>query len=77
MMAQREYEQSSRMSEKPLQETKGYNHATDPVYNNVGHAGLWHKNNRNFSDMENNYGAFAYTRENAMSQAYCDEEMVM
>lgn len=67
MLAQREYEQSAKET---------YNQATDPVYNSSS-SGLWQKNG-SISDMENNYGAYAYAREYGFPQpAYGDEEMVM
>jgi hypothetical protein len=71
MMAKRDYEQSAK-TENPLQETSKYNQATDPVYN----GGLWQKNVGSVSDMENQYGAYAYAREYGM-QPHADEEMVM
>lgn len=70
MLARREYEQSAKES--------SYNQATDPVYNSTGGNGLWQKNVGSISDMENNYGAFAYAREYGFQQPmYADEEMVM
>lgn len=70
MLARREYEQSAKDS--------SYNQATDPVYNSAGSNGLWQKNVGSISDMENNYGAFAYAREYGFQQPmYADEEMVM
>lgn len=70
MLAKREYEQSAK--------EPSYNQATDPVYNNTGGNGLWQKNVGSISDMENNYGAYAYAREYGFQQpAYADEEMVM
>lgn len=69
MLAKREYEQSAKES--------GYNQATDPVYNSTAGNGLWQKND-SISNMENNYGAFAYAREYGFQQPmYADEEMVM
>jgi|SRR5690242_1547387 len=69
MLAKREYEQSAKET--------NYNQATDPVYNNTGGNGLWQKND-SISNMENNYGAFAYAREYGFQQpVYADEEMVM
>lgn len=70
MLARREYEQSAKES--------NYNQATDPVYNNTTSNGLWQSNAGKISDMENNYGAFAYAREYGFQQPmYADEEMVM
>lgn len=70
MLAKREYEQSAKES--------NYNQATDPVYNSAGQNGLWQKNVGSISDMENNYGAYAYAREYGFQQPmYADEEMVM
>ncbi|KAF3005986.1 hypothetical protein E8E13_010423 [Curvularia kusanoi] len=70
MLAKREYEQSAKET--------SYNQATDPVYNNTGNSGLWQKNVGSISDMENNYGAYAYAREYGFQQPmYADEEMVM
>ncbi len=70
MLAKREYEQSAKES--------SYNQATDPVYNSTGGHGLWQKNTDSISNMENNYGAFAYAREYGFQQPmYADEEMVM
>jgi hypothetical protein len=70
MLARREYEQSAK--------EPSYNQATDPVYNSTGSNGLWQKNVGSISDMENNYGAFAYAREYGFQQPmYADEEMVM
>lgn len=70
MLAQREYEQSAKES--------NYNQATDPVYGSTGSNGLWQNNVGSISDMENNYGAFAYAREYGFQQPmYADEEMVM
>ncbi|KAI8935721.1 hypothetical protein NX059_007241 [Plenodomus lindquistii] len=79
MMAQREYEESARKEkEKAAREAAQYNHATDPVYNQTANnGGLWQKNVGSVLDMENNYGAFAYARENAFQPMYADEEMVM
>lgn len=75
LMAQREYEASSaQTSDTPLRETNKYNHATDPVYNTNNNNGLWQKNVGSISDMENNYGAFAYARENGF---YQDDEMML
>ena len=71
MLAKREYEQSA--AKEP-----SYNQATDPVYNSTGGNGLWQKNVGSISDMENNYGAYAYAREYGFQQPmYADEEMVM
>jgi hypothetical protein len=71
MLAKREYEQSA--VKEP-----SYNQATDPVYNNAGGNGLWQTNVGGISDMENNYGAYAYAREYGFQQPmYADEEMVM
>lgn len=67
MMAQREYEKSAQA------EAPKYNQATDPVYA----GGLWQKNVGSVSDMENQYGAYAYARDYGMQYAYGDEEMVM
>ncbi|KAF2624385.1 hypothetical protein BU25DRAFT_160585 [Macroventuria anomochaeta] len=70
MLARREYEQSAK--------EPSYNQATDPVYNNTASNGLWQKNVDSISDMENNYGAFAYAREYGFQQPmYADEEMVI
>ena len=70
MLAKREYEQSAKDS--------SYNQATDPVYNSTGSNGLWQQNVGSISDMENNYGNFAYAREYGFQQpTYADEEMVM
>ncbi|KAF3032538.1 hypothetical protein E8E12_003456 [Didymella heteroderae] len=70
MLAKREYEQSAK--------EPSYNQATDPVYNSSNGNGLWQKNVGSISDMENNYGAFAYAREYGFQQPmYADEEMVM
>ncbi|KAJ4380341.1 hypothetical protein N0V86_004652 [Didymella sp. IMI 355093] len=73
MLAKREYEQSAK--------EPSYNQATDPVYNNSNSSssnGLWQKNVGSISDMENNYGAYAYAREYGFQQPmYADEEMVM
>ncbi|KAH7402150.1 hypothetical protein DE146DRAFT_609901 [Phaeosphaeria sp. MPI-PUGE-AT-0046c] len=71
MMARREYEKSAE-TETTKSSTK-YNQATDPVYN----GGLWQKNVGSVSDMENQYGAYAYARDYGMQHAYGDEEMVM
>ncbi|KAL1645651.1 hypothetical protein SLS61_008211 [Didymella pomorum] len=69
MLAKREYEQSAEPS---------YTQATDPVYNSSNSNGLWQKNVGSISDMENNYGAYAYAREYGFQQPmYADEEMVM
>lgn len=71
MLAKRDYEQSAR--------EPGYHHATDPVYNSSSSSsnGLWQKS-ANVSEMENNYGAYAYAREYGFQQpVYADEEMVM
>ncbi|KAF3041233.1 hypothetical protein E8E11_003413 [Didymella keratinophila] len=69
MLAKREYEQSAEPS---------YKQATDPVYNSSNSSGLWQKNVGSISDMENNYGAYAYAREYGFQQPmYADEEMVM
>ncbi|KAJ4370449.1 hypothetical protein N0V83_004967 [Neocucurbitaria cava] len=76
MMARREYDESAR-ADNHLKETKNYNQATDPVYNAVGNNGLWQKNVGSILDMENNYGAFAYARENNFQPTRPDEEMVM
>jgi exonuclease VII large subunit len=76
MMARREYEESAR-AENALKESNKYNQATDPVYNNTGNHGLWQKNVGSISDMENNYGAYAYAREYGLQAGYGDEEMVM
>ncbi|EDU41767.1 hypothetical protein PtrSN002B_002450 [Pyrenophora tritici-repentis] len=75
MMARREYEESMR-ADTPVEEMK-YNQATDPVYNNTGNNGLWQKQVGSVSDMENNYGAYAYRREYGLDVSYGDEEMVM
>ncbi|KAF2854844.1 hypothetical protein T440DRAFT_464973 [Plenodomus tracheiphilus IPT5] len=79
MMARREYEESVREEkEKSAREASQYNQATDPVYNQtVNNGGLWQKNAGSVLDMENNYGAFAYARENNFQSVYADEEMVM
>ena len=77
MMARWEYDESARATENPLKETNNYNQATDPVYNAVGNNGLWQKNVGSILDMENNYGAFAYARENNFQSTHPDEEMVM
>lgn len=77
MMAQREYEKSAKAAENSLKESTKYNQATDPVYNSAGSSGLWQKNVGSVMDMENNYGAFAYARENGFPPMYADEEMVM
>lgn len=77
MMAQREYEKSAQASENLLKDSNKYNQATDPVYNSTGSNGLWQKNVGSILDMENNYGAFAYARENSFQPLYADEEMVM
>lgn len=70
MLAKREYEQSAKEAT--------YHPATDPVYNSASTSGLWQKNVGSISDMENNYGAFAYAREYGFQQPmYADEEMVM
>jgi len=70
MLAKREYEQSAK--------EPSYNQATDPVYNSSNSNGLWQKNVGSISDMENNYGAYAYAREYGFQQPmYADEEMVM
>lgn len=70
LMARREYEDSARGANT-------YSSATDPVYNSASNGGgLWQKNVGSVLDMENNYGAFAYSRENNF-QPYADEEMVM
>ncbi|KAJ4333655.1 hypothetical protein N0V95_009371 [Ascochyta clinopodiicola] len=70
MLAQRDYEQSAKQP--------NYHSATDPVYNSAGGSGLWQKNVGSISDMENNYGAYAYAREYGFQQpSYADEEMVM
>jgi hypothetical protein len=72
MLAKREYEQSAK--------EPSYNQATDPVYNNSNSSssGLWQKDVGSMSDMENNYGAYAYAREYGFQQPmYGDEEMVM
>jgi hypothetical protein len=74
MMAKREYEESAR-AEGALKESNKYNQATDPVYNSNN--GLWQKNVGALSDMENNYGAYAYAREYGLQAGYGDEEMVM
>lgn len=78
MMARREYEESAR-AEHALKESNKYNQATDPVYNNMsaGNNGLWQKNVGSISDMENNYGAYAFAREYGLQAGYGDEEMVM
>lgn len=77
MMAKREYEESARR-EKSLKQTQ-YSQATDPVYNQTDKygGGLWEKNVGSVMDMANNYGAFAYARENSFQSMYADEEMVM
>lgn len=77
MMAAREYEKSVQAAENSWKETSKYNQATDPVYANTGNNGLWQKNVGSVMDMENNYGAFAYARENGFQPMYADEEMVM
>lgn len=79
LMAQREYEASARASDPALKESTRYNQATDPVYNSsaAGTGGLWEKNVGSVMDMANNYGAFAYARENGFGAVYADEEMVM
>ncbi|KAF1845902.1 uncharacterized protein K460DRAFT_377238 [Cucurbitaria berberidis CBS 394.84] len=77
MMARREYEDSARPAENPLKESNKYNQATDPVYNSAGNNGLWQKNVGSILDMENNYGAYAYARENGFQPMHGDEEMVM
>ncbi|KAF1929890.1 uncharacterized protein M421DRAFT_100312 [Didymella exigua CBS 183.55] len=73
MLAKREYEQSGKEA--------SYNQATDPVYNSSSSSssnGLWQNKVGNMSDMENNYGAYAYAREYGFQQPlYADEEMVM
>ncbi|KAE8864937.1 hypothetical protein PTNB73_05825 [Pyrenophora teres f. teres] len=76
MMARREYEESMR-ADTPVEEMNKYNQATDPVYNNTGNNGLWQKQVGSVSDMENNYGAYAYRREYGLDMSYGDEEMVM
>jgi hypothetical protein len=76
MMVRREYEESAQ-AENALTESNKYNQATDPVYNNIGNNGLWQKNVGSISDMENNYGAYAYAREYGLQAGYGDEEMVM
>lgn len=69
MLAKREYEQSAK--------EPSYHQATDPVYNSSSSSGLWQKVD-SISDMENNYGAYAYAREYGFQQPkYADEEMVM
>ncbi|KAH9860741.1 hypothetical protein J1614_012073 [Plenodomus biglobosus] len=80
MMARREYEESARREkEKSARDASQYNQATDPVYNQTANnGGLWQKNVGSMLDMENNYGAFAYARENNFQAVvYADEEMVM
>jgi len=70
LLAKREYEQSAKEA--------SYNQATDPVYNSTGSNGLWQKEAGSISEMENNYGAYAYAREYGFQQPlYADEEMVM
>jgi hypothetical protein len=76
MMARREYDLSAQ-AENALKESNKYKQATDPVYNNTGNNGLWQKNVGSVSDMENNYGAYAYAREYGLQAGYGDEEMVM
>lgn len=71
MMARQEYEKSAQAD--AMKDSTKYNQATDPVYN----GGLWQKNVGSVSDMENQYGAYAYAREYGMQFAYGDEEMVM
>lgn len=77
LMAQREYEASACAAENASKETSKYNQATDPVYAQTGNNGLWEKNVGSVMDMANNYGAFAYARENNFQPMYADEEMVM
>ncbi|UPX17633.1 uncharacterized protein EKO05_0007975 [Ascochyta rabiei] len=74
MLAQRDYEQSAHQSAKQ----SNYYPATDPVYNSAASHGLWQNKVGTISDMENNYGAYAYAREYGFQQpSYADEEMVM
>ena len=77
MIARRDYEESAR-KETILKQTQ-YSQATDPVYYHAGNhgGGLWEKNVGSVMDMANNYGAFAYARENNFQSVYADEEMVM
>lgn len=77
MIARRDYEESAR-KETILKQTQ-YSQATDPVYFHAGNhgGGLWEKNVGSVMDMANNYGAFAYARENNFQSVYADEEMVM
>lgn len=78
MMAAREYEKSVQAAENSWRDPNKYSQATDPVYANTGNTGLWEKNVGSVADMENNYGAFAYARENGFHQPmHADEEMVM
>lgn len=77
MMAAREYEKSVQAAENSWTNASTYNQATDPVYANTGSNGLWQKNVGSVMDMENNYGAFAYARENGFQNMHADEEMVM
>ncbi|KAF2876652.1 hypothetical protein BDV95DRAFT_484070 [Massariosphaeria phaeospora] len=78
MLAQRDYEESAQAAANHLKDSTKYNQATDPVYNHTGgDSGLWEKNVGSMLDMENQYGAYAYARENDVHPADVDDEMMM
>ncbi|KAF2112832.1 hypothetical protein BDV96DRAFT_497047 [Lophiotrema nucula] len=78
MMAKREYEESAKASANHLKESTRYNQATDPVYNGTsGNGQLWDKHVGSVLDMENQYGAFAASREHDIQPIYMNDDMVM
>jgi hypothetical protein len=78
MLARREYEQSAQATPNHLRESTKYNQSTDPVYKHSSeNTGLWQKQVGSIIDMENQYGAFAHSRDRDVGPIYMDEEMVM
>jgi hypothetical protein len=76
MMARREYEESARAAEVQQKELEKYNHATDPVYSAQAND-LWQPHVASLLEMENQYGAFAASRDQQGPHIYGECEMVM